>query len=297
MVTPEDAVERISQAMGGRTGKRTLHAKGRFYSGSFTATPEATALCRAAHLTGAAVPTMIRFSNGSGRVSADRVPDVRGMAVSFRPEGGGATDILGQTAPRFPVQTPEEFVKFTLAAAAARSKPWVLLGYLAAHPKSVPAIVANGKAGAIKPPNSFAATTYYAVHAFKWLDAEGGSRWVRYTWLPDQDAQNSTPDTSDRDYLFTELESRLAIGPVRMRLRVQVAADGEDPHDPMSVWKSKEHLDAGTLEITAADPERETKGDIVVFDPTKVIDGIELSDDPILRFRSPAYSASVNRRV
>ena len=297
MVTPQDAIERISQAMGGRTGKRTLHAKGRFYRGTFTATPEATALCRAAHLSGAAVPTMIRFSNGSGRVSADRVPDVRGLAVSFRPEGSGATDILAQTAPRFPVPSPEEFVKFTRAAAVARSKPWVLLGYLAAHPGAVPAIVANGKAGAIKPPSSFAAVPYYAVHAFKWLDADGGSRWVRYTWLPDLDTQGGTPDKSDPDYLFSDLESRLAGGPVRMRLRVQIAADGEDPHDPMSVWKSKEHLDAGTLEITAPDPERETKGDIVVFDPTRVIDGIEMSDDPILRFRSPAYSASVDRRV
>ena len=35
----------------------------------------------------------------------------------------------------------------------------------------------------------------------------------------------------------------------------------------------------------------------VVFDPTRVVDGIELSDDPILRFRPSAYSVSVDRRA
>ena len=40
---------------------------------------------------------------------------------------------------------------------------------------------------------------------------------------------------------------------------------------------------AGTFEITGLDTERETGGDVLVFDPTRVIDGIELSDDPVLR--------------
>ena len=34
-----------------------------------------------------------------------------------------------------------------------------------------------------------------------------------------------------------------------------------------------------------------------VFDPTRVVDGIELSDDPILRYRAGAYSESVSRRM
>ena len=43
------------------------------------------------------------------------------------------------------------------------------------------------------------------------------------------------------------------------------------------------------------DPEE--SGGPVVFDPTRVVDGIELSDDPILRYRAGAYSESVARRV
>ena len=36
--------------------------------------------------------------------------------------------------------------------------------------------------------------------------------------------------------------------------------------------------------------------DVLVFDPTRVTDGIDLSDDQILRFRPRAYAASVTRR-
>ena len=45
------------------------------------------------------------------------------------------------------------------------------------------------------------------------------------------------------------------------------------------------------------DPDREQNGEVVVFDAARVVDGIELSDDPILRFRPGAYSASVERRT
>jgi catalase len=49
--------------------------------------------------------------------------------------------------------------------------------------------------------------------------------------------------------------------------------------------------------VVSRDPEREQNGEVVVFDPARVVDGVELSDDPILRFRPGAYSASVDRRT
>src|SRR5439155_5522959 len=41
----------------------------------------------------------------------------------------------------------------------------------------------------------------------------------------------------------------------------------------------------------------EAGGLVVVFDPTRVTPGIELSDDPILRFRAEAYRVSSERRA
>ena len=51
------------------------------------------------------------------------------------------------------------------------------------------------------------------------------------------------------------------------------------------------------LVVDGPEREREREGDVLVFDPTRVVDGIELSDDQILRFRPRAYSASVTRRT
>jgi catalase len=52
----------------------------------------------------------------------------------------------------------------------------------------------------------------------------------------------------------------------------------------------------GRLELTGPEQEREQGDDVLVFDPTRVVDGIELSDDPILSFRRRAYAVSVERR-
>jgi len=295
MLDPEVAIDRINRVFGQHDRTRALHAKGRFYQGTFTASPEAAALSRAPHLQGQPVPVTVRWSNGGGDPHvSDTAPDVRGMAVKFRTPSGD-TDLLGQTAPRFPVRTPEAFVQLTEAA----RKPYLLPVFMAKHPSSVPALLANLRGRALVPPHSYAEATYYPIHAYGWLAGEGGrSRtWVRYVFRPlatPDDRPAGTFDGSDR--LGEEMGARLARGPVRFDVHVTVAADGDDPHDPMSAWKGARELSAGTIEVTAPTPDPEADGGVVVFDPVRVVDGIELSDDPILRYREQAYSVSIGRR-
>ncbi|HZC89820.1 MAG TPA: catalase, partial [Mycobacterium sp.] len=77
-------MDAIRHAGGAQPGYRALHAKGKLYRGSFTATPEAGQLSRAAHLNGSTVPALVRFSSGSGNPKQpDNAPGVRGMAVKF----------------------------------------------------------------------------------------------------------------------------------------------------------------------------------------------------------------------
>ncbi|RZI79804.1 MAG: catalase family peroxidase [Microbacterium sp.] len=293
MVDPELAIDRINKVFGAHPGHRALHAKGHFYAGTFTATAEAKALSRAGHLQGDPVPVRVRWSNGGGDPTVpDKAPDVRGMAVSFRLADGTATDLLGQTAPRFPVRTPEDFVAFVEASKNPVNLPLFLLR----HRSALPAMVANVKGKAIVPPRSYAEATFYPVHAYRWVAADGTQTWVRYRLDPlPGTAPAGTFEGADR--LQEEIVARLATAPVRYDLRVVVAAPGDDPHDPMSVWKGSRELSAGVIEVIAPDPDREQNGEVVVFDPTRVVDGIELSDDPILRYRAGAYSASVSRRV
>ena len=65
----------------------------------------------------------------------------------------------------------------------------------------------------------------------------------------------------------------------------------------MSVWRGSREFVAGWLEITAPEDDHEAQGDVVVFDPTRLVDGLELCDDPILMYRPSAYWVSIERRT
>jgi catalase len=294
MLEPADAIDQVNDIFGRHAGYRALHAKGAFYAGTFTATPAASALSRAGHLQGDPVPVRVRWSNGAGNPKvSDKAPDVRGMAVSFRLADGTATDLLGQTAPRFPVRSPEAFV----AMARAVQKPYLMPLFLARHPDAFPALLATIRSKATVPPYSYAEVTYYPVHAYRWLAADGTATWVRYRMVPTGGVdERAAGEFTGPERLHEEILARLAKGPVGFTLEVQKAADGDDPDDPMAAW-SGPWFNAGTISVTGPDPEREQNGEVVVFDPTRIVDGIELSNDPILRYRSAAYSESVSRRI
>jgi catalase len=90
----------------------------------------------------------------------------------------------------------------------------------------------------------------------------------------------------------------LAAGPILFSLEVQIAGPGDPTDDPSAAWpKGRRRVTVGALRVTGLDTEREHGDDVLVFDPSRVTDGIECSDDPVLRFRPAAYSESVKRRT
>ena len=299
MITPEEMVDAINQRFGRHSGARALHAKGTWCRATFTATPVAAGLTRAAHMQGQPVEVTTRVSNGSGDpASRDYDPDVRGLATAFHLPGGSTTDILAQTAPRFPVRTPEAFADLVQANVTGLARLWKFPTFFAKHPGALPGVGAN--LASLRPPPSYANRRYYAIHAFKWVDAGGGERYVRYTWIPEAgEASLSQGEAKNRgpDYLQKEIAERLARQPVRFTLELQIAADGDPVDDPTAGWPDeRETVAAGTLELTDVRPSPEEGQEIMVFDPVRVTDGIELSDDPILRYRPGAYSVSAERR-
>lgn len=293
MITPEEAVERIVARFGVHAGMRPLHARGVICSGSFRPSPEAAGLTRAAHLQDE-VPVLARLSNGGGDPNVpDRAPDVRGLAVSFELGAGARTDIVAQSAPRFPVRTPDAFVDLIEATERGPAMLWKLPLFLARNPSALPALRAN--AAALKAPASYADVSYYAVHAFRWSDDDGESHWVRYIWTPGAGSAGTGADErSERDYLSRELAERLPERPVRFDLELQVGGVGDDPHDPTSVWSGDGgRILAGSLQLDAV-----AEGhDGIIFDPMRLTDGIEPSEDAILHFRPRAYAASYDRRT
>jgi catalase len=299
----EQLVDAANAVYGSHPRARALHAKGTWCEGTFTAAAESGELCRAAHFRGDPVPALIRFSNGSGDPeSNDAVREARGMAVKLRPHGAEETDLLATTARAFTNRTPEEFLELLRLR---RPDPETgqpdmekLGAFLGEHPEmqaSVQSILGVG------PPASFATLTYYSPHSFRFVDAAGDGTWVRFRWRPEAGEQHLDDDEAQAkgpDYLRAELAERLGMGPVGFELLLQVAADDDPLDDPTAVWPERgELISAGRLEVTSPVEDPEGGGDIVVFDPTRVIDGVELSDDPILHARPHAYSVSIERRA
>jgi catalase len=299
MLTPEQVVDGINRRFGRHAGARALHAKGTVFSGTFTATPEAGRLTRAAHMQGQPVDVTVRYSNGSGEPdSRDFEPDVRGMATTFQLPGGDRTDISAQTVPHFSVPTVDAFVELVQATEPSPRALYRFPLLLAKNPKALVTLRKN--ASGLKPPTSFATRPYYAIHAFKWVDADGGERYVRYRWVPEseekplgiREARKRGPE-----YLFDDLRERLGGGVIRFTLELQIAAEGDAVDDPTSNWPSdRERVNAGALEVTGVADETDSSSGFV-FDPMRLTDGIEPSDDPILNFRPRAYSVSAGRRM
>jgi catalase len=287
----EEIVDAINEISGVHPGHRAAHAKGTLMTGTFTGA--GTDLTTAPHLQGEPVRVTVRFSNGGGDPGIpDYAREGRGMAVKFYLPDGAKTDIVALTLPCFFVRTPEDFLDFT----RARKDPERLMpDWLGAHPEALTAIQA---ALGADPPASYATCAYNSIHSFRWIDADGGSRFVRYRWEPEAGEQTLSPEDAKargRDYLQQDL---LARGESAFRLKAIIAAEEDAVDDPTVAWpEEREQVEVGRLVVDGPELERERDGDILVFDPTRVIDGIELSDDAILRFRGPAYSVSVERRT
>ena len=293
----EQVVDAINDVSGRHEGHRAAHAKGTLVRGVFT--PSASGLTTAAHMGDAPVPVTARFSNGGGDPAIpDYAREGRGLAVKFYLPDGSKTDIVLLSLPCFFARTPEDFLAFTRVR-----KPDPETGkldfekvgaWLGDHPEAGPAIQAALSAN---PPESYATIAYNSIHSFRWTDPGGTARWVRYRLEPETGERTISEEEArarGRDYLQEEIVER---EDAVFRYLVTIAGEDDAVNDPTVAWPDdRETVEVGRLRLSGPDLEREQGDDILVFDPTRVTDGIELSDDPVLRFRPRAYAASVTRR-
>ena len=304
--TPATVIVQIVEAMralaGAHPGFRPVHAKGIVCSGTFHATPGARHISRALHLQGQAVPTVIRFANANGNPEVhDGLASVRSMAVKFQLPDGKKADVLANSIEGFPVRTPEDFLAFLQAQledrAAGLPVPDAVPKFLSTHP-TAPAFIERLMKKPV--PASYGQSSYHAEHAYRFTSADGTSKFGRYRWMPESGEAYLSPDDASKrsaNFLRDELASRLRNGPVVFRLLLQLAEHGDPTDDVTALWPADRPLvELGRMEVTAISPTSAADERRLVFDPTNVTDGIDLSDDPILLARSEAYSISYDRR-
>jgi catalase len=305
--TPEPVIRQIVDTMralaGPHPGFRPVHAKGLVCSGTFRGSADAPRTTRAIHFSGRSVPVVLRFANASGNPDVhDGVPNVRSMAVKFQlSDDGKSADILANSVEGFVARTPEELLEFLRTQlpdrATGRPDADAVPRFLASHPAARAFVERLMK----KPvPASYAQATYHAEHAFRFSAADGTTRFGRYRFTPEAGEAFLSPDEAGKrsaSFLREELEARLKNGPVTFRLLLKLAEAGDPTDDVTALWpESRTVVELGRLEIarisatSAADERR------LIFDPTNLTAGIDLSADPILLARSAAYSISYERR-
>ena len=292
-----DALDALS---GLHPGFRPAHAKGLMCRGTFAPSPEAAKLTRAPHAARPTTPVTVRYSDSTG---VPTIPDndpqqsgPRGIAVRFHLAEHVHTDIVAHSTNGFPVRTGEEFLEFLRAAAAfGAGKPEALGAFLAAHPQ------ARRFVEAPKPiPTSFAREAFFAVTSFQFTNAAGTSRHGRFRIRPEQ----GTEYLSDKEaagksanFLFEEIGPRLAKGPIRLGVFVQMAGEGDDPTNASVAWPDdRPEVPFGAITLTQRVDDQAPERRKIIFDPIPRVDGVDSSGDPLTEVRSAIYLLSGRRR-
>ncbi|AEG91716.1 catalase family peroxidase [Ramlibacter tataouinensis] len=300
--TNERLVNVMEKLAGGpHKGHRANHAKGIVVRGVFVPTAAAAALSKAPHFNKGSVPVTARFSNSTGVPSmpdADGNASPRGIALRFHYTERAYTDIVSISYNGFPSATPEQFLDFLNAVARSgpkAAKPTPIERYLAAHPKARQFVTTP------KPmPVSFARQSFYGVNAFRFINAQGDKRYIRYQILPVEGEQFIADRDAARlpaNHLFDELRARLPREAAQFRLVAQLAQPADPINDGSQVWPtSRETVDLGRIVLTTVVEDSAGAERRLQFNPLILTEGIEPSDDPILLARPEAYTYSIERR-
>jgi catalase len=265
--------------------------------GTFTPSSTAASLSKAYHFNHE-VPITGRVSNGTG---LPQIPDndsnanPRGFALRFHlPEKNGRrvhTDIVAHSVNGFPVRTAEEFLEFLHAAGASQGsteKPTPIEKFIGAHPEAYAFLQLPNLA-----PISYGTSPYYGVNAFKLISADGKETFIRYRFVPADGVRTLSTDElkeKSENYLQDELKERIASGPIVFKLNAQIAEEGDVTDNASLAWpESRKIVELGEIKLEKLDDDTLAHQKTIIFDPIPRVDGVDVSDDPILDVRAAIY--------
>ncbi len=255
-------------------------------------------------------PVFVRFSTVVGfRGSADTVRDVRGFAVKFYTEDGNY-DLVGNNIPVFFIQDAIKFPDLVHAikpeqdnqipqASAAHDTFW---DFVACHPENAHMIMWVLSDRAL--PRSYRMMQGFGVNTFRFVNAEGKGRFVKFHWKPvlgihslvwdeTQKIAGKDPDFNRRD-LWEAIENG---DYPEYEFGVQILGEEDefkfdfDILDPTKIWPEEDipvkWIGKMTLNRNPDNFFAETEQ--VAFCPANVIPGIDFSNDPLLQGRLFSY--------
>lgn len=283
-------------------GVRRAHSHGVCVSGWFEPDPGLASIAHGSLFTQPRLPVVGRLSvGGGGPVVAEATARVRSLALQISAPDGQQWRMAMNSFPFFSLPTAEPFLQQARAQRPDPVSGQPDTATLTALQQRYPSARAFARWAANAPwTDSWASTDYHSVHSYLLVDAQGRRTPVRWTFVPAAEATSMDGEqrrNAAPDHLTREMQQRLARGPVRWDMQLQLAGPDDDINDPSTPWpESRERRRAGSLWLEALQPEQGNACAAVNFDPTVVPQGVALSDDPILAVRSAVYAQSWNRR-
>jgi catalase len=298
-----DLVNGFEGAFGGpHPGKRRTHAKGFCISGSFKASLEARKNFDL-ELTNSKkeIPVIGRFSAAGGDpMASDKTRSPRGMALRFLLPKGSYHQMAMLSTPVFAAATPDSFLGLLQAQkmdpATGKRDQYKIAEYIKIHPDT------QAQSQWLKehnPPASLAQSNYFSVSTFFFRNKKEAKTPVRWFFAPEAGEKQLSEEEMTKNpdqFLETEFAERLKKSSATWTWSVIEGRKGDTLTNPTLAWPMSDHKVINMGKLTIKKLEDIEVCDAFNFDPLVLSNGVEPSEDPILRIRSAAYATSFGRR-
>src|ERR1700743_3537023 len=305
--------EKITHFDHERIPERIVHARGSAAHGVFQVYKPMSEYTKAAFLQDPAVqtPVYVRFSTVQGpRGSADTVRDVRGFAVKFYTQEGNY-DLVGKHMPVFFIQDAIKFPDFVHAVkpeapnemptgGSAHDTFW---DFVSLVPESAHMVLWTMSDRAI--PRSLRTMEGFGIHTFRFVNAAGKARFVKFHWRPVLGSYSLLWDEAqklagkDPDFHRRDLWEAIDSGDFpEFELGVQIIEEQDESSftfdllDPTKLIPEElvpvQIIGKMTLNRNPDNFFAETEQ--VAFHPGHVVPGIDFSNDPLLQGRLFSYT-------
>lgn len=304
--------EKITHFDHERIPERIVHARGAGAHGYFECYESMSKYTMAKFLQepGKKTPVFVRFSTVAGfRGSADTARDVRGFATKFYTEDGNY-DLVGNNIPIFFIQ---DAIKFPDLIHSVKPEPDneipqastahdTFYDFVVSAPETTHMIMWALSDRAI--PRSYRMMEGFSVNTFRFVNAEGKGRFIKFIWKPLLGVHSLVWDESmklggeDPDYHRRDLYDAIDNGDYpEYELYVQMIEE-EDEHsfdfdilDPTKHWPEElvTPKKIGKLVLNRKPDNFFAEVEQVAFCPGNVVPGIDFSNDPLLQGRLFSY--------
>jgi Catalase len=304
--------EKITHFDHERIPERVVHARGSGAYGYFEAYESMKEYTKASFLSeaGKRTPVFVRFSTVAGsRGSADTVRDVRGFATKFYTDEGNF-DLVGNNMPVFFIQDAINFPDLIHAvkpeqdnempqAATAHDTFW---DFVSSAPEIAHMTMWVMSDRAI--PRKYSMMQGFGVNTFRFVNAKGKARFVKFHWKPALGVHSLTWDETqklagkDSDFnrrtLWEDIEAgnypEYEFGVQMLDEKDEFAFDF-DILDATKIWPEEQVpvKIIGKLVLNRNPDNFFAETEQVAFCPGNVVPGIDFSNDPLLQGRLFSY--------